>query len=751
MGVLESFEAVLSAPAFRDRISHVFHLPAREAEFGDMNVKLHPLLESTIQSVGSGRLYSHQSRAIKAALTGADVMIVTGTGSGKSLCYNVPVVNQCLTEPVATALYLFPTKALAQDQATNLSKILSPTNIRVGVYDGDTPKSQRVPIRKSASIVVTNPDMLHLGILPQHETWGRFLRSLRTIVIDEAHAYSGVFGSHVAHVVRRLLRVCAWYGSRPNVIACSATISDPEVFYRTLVGRTAEIVDKDGSPRSDRYLAFLTAPSLECERDHSPNWDSASVLASMCASGERTMVFCRSRAATELVVRYARKQSDITTAPLIESYRGGYAPKERRQIEKALYSGKTLGLATTSAMELGVDIGGLDAVVLNGYPGRPTSFWQQSGRAGRGEIPGFTLMVAHDDPLDQFLAREPARLVYGPGEKTHLAPDNKHVLAAQLACAAYERPLSFDDLAHFGDAAASVATEMVDAGHLVEGAGRLFVPKHTSPAGSVNIRGAGGDAVTLVCDGEEVGAMEHWRAMQYAHEGAVYMHRSNTFVVRKLDVEARVALMEKCEPDYYTQSVVQSVVQPTVVLGSRTVGSGRIDLCGVTVTTSVKSYRRLSLEGGSMLGEHPLDLVPQRYSTVGLRVKFDSSFLEDPDLQLAAATHGLEHALLAIAPFMASCDRRDLGSAWYQADPDGFEPSVYVFDVVPGGIGLCEALLERGPEWIESASRLVVDCPCMCGCPACLLSSVCESANEMLDKVATARILHGLSGGSIPR
>lgn len=743
MGVVEAFESLIREPNFRERVTGVFHLPARLATYQDLSHELHPLLIDALTKSGVSRFYSHQALAIETALLGKDVVVVTGTGSGKSVCYNVPIVQKCLTEPVATALYLFPTKALAQDQAKNLSSLLSATNIRVGVFDGDTPRSQRTVIRKSASIIVTNPDMLHVGILPQHETWSRFFRTLQTIVIDEAHTYTGVFGSHVANVVRRLLRICSWYCSSPNIIACTATIADPSAHYFALTGRESTVIDKDGAPKSDRYCAFIDAPSMEASEGFSANKDSATLLSGMCAERHKTLVFCRSRPATELVVRHAErmlKKSGVVGVK-VDSYRGGYTAKERRQIEKDLFQGRLSGLATTNAMELGVDIGGLDAVVMNGYPGRLSSFWQQAGRAGRGERAGLSIMVAHNDPLEQFLARDPARIVHGGLERTSLNPENKHVLSSQLVCAAYERPLSAEDLNVFGVSAQAVSQSLVDEGQLVMSGGRLFLPRHASPAGNVNIRGSSSDIVTLVCNDEEVGVMEKWRAFQYAHEGAVYMHRSKTYLVRNLDIESNVATLDECDLDYYTQSLTQSVVQPTVTLGEHKLGVGEIALVGVRVTTVVKGFRKIALEGRRVMCEETLDLPPQKFDTVGVKI----SFAHDSEIyKLVCGTHGVEHALTAIAPYVASCDRRDLGSAWYSLDPPNMEPSVYLFDVVPGGIGLCEVLFNACDEWIELASRLLVECKCADGCPACLLSSSCECSNENLDKSATAQILQSL-------
>ncbi|HXH61719.1 MAG TPA: DEAD/DEAH box helicase, partial [Fimbriimonadaceae bacterium] len=671
MRAQEVADRFVSQPSLRERAVGQLLVEGRQARFADLSAPLHPMLSAALRSSGIERFFTHQAQAIDASLAGRDVMVVSGTGSGKSLCYNVPALQACMTEPAATALYLFPTKALAQDQASKLESLTDTLGIRVGVYDGDTPRNRRAPIRRGAHVVVTNPDMLHVGILPRHEEWSKFLRALRYIVLDEAHVYGGVFGSHVACVLRRLLRLCAWYRSAPRVVSCSASVANPEGLFETLLGRTCVAVTDDGAPHSARTVLLVAPPQDEAAERFSPNMEAASLLAQMCENGVKTLTFCRARVSTELVVRYARKALDDDS--LVESYRGGYTPKERRDIERRLFDGSLTGLATTSAMELGIDVGGLDAVVLNGYPGNFASFWQQIGRAGRGEKPGFAVMFAHEDPLENHLAHNPSALIANRQESVALNPQNAHVLAAQLRCAAYERPLSAEDLQDFGESAQDVAEDLDDAGQLTLSAGRYFLPSHEPPAGKVDIRGIGGEDVELFCGAEKIGEMERWRAVQYAHEGAVYMHRAKTYQVTALDLRGNAAHMEESEPGYYTQPVVQTLVQPTVELEQRRA----VALCGMSVTTSVTGFRKIAHDGRGMLGTEPLDLPPTEFDSVGLRL---SPFEEGaapaapqndggrrsicasgegaapaaPNQgSLIGAVHGVEHALLAVAPMIA--------------------------------------------------------------------------------------------------
>ncbi len=708
-------------------------LEPRDPSFKDPTRIPHDQLKAALARVGVDGLYCHQAESFDLASTGHDVMVVTGTSSGKSLCYNLPVVDTCLREPAARALYLFPTKALAQDQAGKLESLL-PTGLMCGNYDGDTPHSARASIRRSAHIVLTNPDMLHVGILPNQENWHRFFKTLRFVVLDEAHVYRGVFGSHVGGVIRRLMRLCEWHNNRPQVIACSATIANPAELFEKLTGRMATVVDNDTAPRGHRTVILVEPP--EGVDDYSPNRDIAELLAEFVTNHVKTLAFCRARVTTELVVMQAKRALEKAgqDSTFVDSYRGGYTPKERRAIEKALFQGGLRGLATTNAMELGVDVGGLDAVLLNGYPGSVSSFWQQVGRAGRGTRDGLAVMLAHDDPLERFLVRSPELLLDKPVESATLNPDNPHVLEAQLRCAAYERPVGEDELPRFGDRARDVADDMVASGDAVWSAGRLFYPSHENPAASINIRGIEGTTILLLVEGAALGEMEEWRAYRQAHQGAVYLHRGVTYVVQELDLERKLALLVQDKPNYFTQAIVQSVVESTVEV-ERADG---LLLTGVKVTTSIPGYVKRRLDGDGILGQDSLDLPVKSFDTVGLRLDLSGLSFDH-----VGTVHALEHALSAVAPMIAGCDRDDLGSCWYVMCPETMLPAVYVFDGTPGGIGLAEKLFEERRNWFRHALALLESCPCNDGCPACLLSPRCESGNEPLDKKGAVTWLSG--------
>ena len=733
---------ILHDQALKEQIAHVETYSTREAIYGEIHAPMHQNLRERLGAQGLDRLYSHQARAYDDAMSGKDLVVVTGTNSGKTLCYNLPALQWSLTEPAARMLYLFPTKALAQDQLGRLEALM-PVSVRAGTYDGDTPTSQRSSLRRLAHIVLTNPDMLHIGILPGHELWVKFLKSLRLIVIDEMHVYRGVFGSNVASVLRRLLRLCEWHRSRPQIIACSATIGNPTELFRKLTGREATLIEEDGSPKGRRTFVFWNPPELGNGERLSTNVVSSEIIAMLSEIGQRTLAFSRARISAELVLKYTRERLDKggrVDPKTVESYRAGYTPKERRQIEQSVFKGELLALSATNAMELGVDIGGLDAVVMNGYPGSIASYFQQAGRAGRGTNDGLAIMVAQNDPLEQFLVRNPATLLDAHNESVAINPGNPQILSQQLLCAAHERALSPSELERFDPKALELAESMDRSGELAFQNGLFFYPSHDPPAPNVNIRGSRGENVTLLHNGVELGTMEKWRAMQNAHEGAIYLHRGASFLGVGLDLNAGIAYLEPVNADYYTQPMVQSTIEPQVLLAQQ----GAVSLSGVKVTTMVVGYKQKALDGDTILGIHELDLPPQTYDTLAVVATLPNLSLDDDPALHIAGVHGTEHALLALAPLLAGCDRGDLGSSWYAFHPDCQGPAVFVYDQTPGGVGLCEKLFESFGNWVAGSLHVLTSCPCLEGCPACLLSARCEANNDALDKPTAIQILKSL-------
>lgn len=713
----------------------------REAVYGDLPGGLHPGVAEVLTREGIERVFSHQAHAAEAALSGRDVAVATGTNSGKSLCYNLPALHLALSEPAARMLYLFPTKALAQDQFQRLARLL-PASARPAVYDGDTPHSQRAMIRKSAQAVLTNPDMLHVGILPNHEGWGRFLKSLRLIVVDEMHVYRGIFGSNVAMVLRRLLRLCEAVRSRPQIIGCSATIGNPKDLFERLTGREPIVVDEDGSPRARRTFVLVNPAAPEEAQALTGNAATAEMMARLVEHGHRTLAFSRARVSAELVLKYVRNRLGQLGHPAesVEGYRAGYTPAERRELEKGLHEGRLMGLSSTNALELGVDIGGLDAVLMNGFPGSIASFLQQAGRAGRGMREGLAVYVAREDPLEQYLLRNPAQLLESRSESVALNPENPHVLRAHLRCAAHERPLAPSEMAAFGETALDVAEQMDRGGELAFRAGMFVYPSFESPALQVNIRGAGGEMVRLILDGQEVGTMEYWRALEQGHAGAVYLHRGQSFLVERLDLDQRIAFLSRQEVPYHTQPIVESSIDVQVEIATK----GSCGLRGVEVSKSVTGFRRIS-DRGMPMDIEPLEMPVQTFQTLAVQFQFPGFGADADPEEWVHGVHAAEHALLAVAPLFAGCDRGDLGSSWHAYHPLTSSPLVFVYDGTPGGVGLAERLFHLREEWLDAALRLVEGCKCDSGCPACLLSSRCEVGNEHLSKRGASALLRVLT------
>lgn len=713
-----------------DRLTHIIERPAREGTPG-RPILLDPRVEAALHARGVHHLYEHQSVAIRAVREGHDVMVTTGTGSGKSLCYQIPILEMALQEPRGRALLIFPTKALTQDQFLTLDRFLPEEGIGVATYDGDTPTETRSAIRRKAQIVLTNPDMLHVGILPNHEPWQSFLRNLRFVVVDEAHAYRGVFGSHVAWILRRLLRLATWAsGHRPQVIFGSATIADAEAAGMRLSGQRPVVITRDGSPQGPRRL-ILVEPALE--REAGANLLTARLMVDLAQRGAKSLAFCRARSTTEMVLRKAREIAvERGVAPdLLDSYRAGYTPAERRRLEAAIARGDVRSLVSTNALELGVDIGGLDAVVINGWPGSRASFWQQSGRAGRGGRSGLTIFLAHEDPLEAHIARQAGEVLFGSPEPAPTNPENPHIARAHIGCLAHERPFRDEETASWG-AAQAVPRQMVEAGELSQGAGLYIWNAHRSPAARINIRGADDRQIALRLGRQILGTVDGRRAWSEVFPGAVYLHRGESYVVERLDVDRGEAWLRADDPGYSTMSLAETVVTRQLTLEEA--GSWALD--SVEVSERTVAYLRRTWNG-ELIDELPLEAPSRTFTTLGVTVTL-------PMEVVPGAVHGIEHLLFSLAPGFAGCDRNDLGSGWFAFDPFAGGPTVTVYDAVPGGVGLSEALFASRLRWAKAAFDVVTQCDCATGCPRCLYLPKCPSRNEPLDKAASARALGGL-------
>ena len=756
MDTLAFLDHLKEHPSYKDQIAHIERGPSREPRYGELEESLHPALQERLEAVALFPLYSHQAQAINAARSGRNIFVVTPAASGKTLCYNVAVLDRALRERRSCALYIFPTKALAQDQLRGLGELASPLELGCATFDGDTPLEERSEIKRSARLVLTNPDMLHLGILPNHDSWHRFLRQLRYVVVDEAHVYRGIFGSHVSHVLRRLRRLCAVYGSNPQFICCSATIANPKEHIERLVGLTFNVIDEDGSPYGGKDFVFWNPPIIDQARStrRSANTEATLLFTELVSGGRRTITFARSRKLTELIYIYTRDQLSNERAELaarIKPYRAGYLPEERRQIERQLFAGELLGVVATTALELGVDIGNLDATVLTGYPGSIASAWQQAGRSGRGRERSLSFLIALDNPLDQYLMRHPEAFFGKSFENALINPQNPHILKPHLLCAAWERPLDDGDEGMFGDSFAKARDELEERGLLRDRGGRWYLsPNIPYPAEEVNIRSTSADRYTVVDASQgyrEMETVEAAVAFFQIHPGAIYLHQGEAYLVTELDLLSRTAYARPIDADYYTQTKDVTDLSILQVNQRKEAGGVSVYLGEVAVTTRVVGYRKRRQFTEEVIGEEPLELPPQTFPTVALWCDIPQHVipqLATRGLELAGGLHATEHAAIALLPLFAMCDRNDIGGLSTPLHSDTGKAQIFVYDAYPGGIGIAEKGFELIEELWRATLKAIAECPCESGCPSCIQSPKCGNNNEPLDKEAAELILKAL-------
>ena len=752
---LEGFLANLQdASDYRGQLAYTTTIPGRRARYGKLGVKLHPELRECLAAAGIKRLYSHQASAVEKVLDGSHVVVVTSTASGKTLCYNLPVLHTQLASPGKNALYLFPTKALAQDQLRVLRDFGLSGGPRFGIYDGDTPPAERGAIRRNCHTILTNPDMLHLAILPYHANWAEFFRRLSFVVIDEMHVYRGVFGAHVANVVRRLRRICRHYGSVPQFIACSATIGNPSELMHLLTGVRAEIVNNDGSPSGERQFAFWNPPYVGKGERRSANSEAAALFVKLVRRGIRNITFAKARVVAELIYRYARAdlKNEPDTAAKIMAYRAGYTPEQRRKIERGLFEGSLVGVTATSALELGVDIGDLEACVLTGYPGTIASTWQQVGRAGRGRRSSLAILVALDNPLDQFLVNNPDYFFDSTNEQAIVDPFNRYIVTEHLRCGAYEIPFSELDVALFGGDIEPILQGMQESGQVIPRGRRWVWCGSGYPAADVNIRSAGGASFSVYSTSnpeELLGTVEEANAFQVLHEGAVYLHGGESYVVQRLDIGERRAYVSPCEVDYYTVPRTLTHTEIKSESTRRPQGLGVLHFGEVAVTGQVTGYWKRRHLTDATLDVVDLDLPPQSFETEAIWFSLESpmpSGVMDRRLGLEGGIHGLEHAFIGIAPLYAACDRLDIGGASHPLHPQTGFPTIFTYDAHPGGVGISEAMFDRADELLRATFQVVSQCTCAEGCPSCIQSPKCGNNNSPLDKQAALFITTYLTG-----
>jgi DEAD/DEAH box helicase domain-containing protein len=709
-------------------LDHV--VPASRAVFAPLPSDLRPELAAALRRRGVERLYSHQAEAYTAVRNGRHLVVVTPTASGKTLCYNLPVLQRLLEDPERRALYLFPTKALAQDQLAELGALKSslPLNVRVDTYDGDTPPGRRTAIREGGHIVMTNPDMLHTGLLPHHTRWRRLFSSLDFVVIDELHTYRGLFGSQVANVIRRLKRVCAFYGSTPTFICASATIRNPrELAQRLLEEDDLALVDRSGAPRGERRLIFYNPPlvSRELGIRRSSMLEARRIAAPWIRDGVQTIVFCRSRLQVEVMLSYLRQDlaPRLDASRRVRGYRAGYLPLHRREIEAGLRDGEITGVVSTNALELGIDIGSLQCAVLVGYPGTIASTWQQLGRAGRrsGSIGVF---VASSSPLDQFIVRHPEYFLGTDPEEGLIDPDNLLLLAAHLQAGLFELPFMDDEKLGHAD-----VTELLklfeEDGSATRSAGRWFWSRQAFPAEEVHLRRILADNVVIIDTSKPrpqvIGEMDQFTAPVLLHEEAVYLHEGAQHHVDRLDWDEKKAYVRPVEVDYYTDALASVTVQVLDTFGGPD-GEGLSRAHGeVKITSLASMFKKIRFHTHENIGSGPIHLPEQTLHTTGYWVTVDEDLWRSLGKEtLEAGLQGVAHSLRHIASLRLMCDPRDLGSVAEVRSVTTRLPTVTVFEVYPGGVGFAARMYELHRELLDDAAALVRDCPCAAGCPSCV-------------------------------
>ncbi|MFL5964624.1 MAG: DEAD/DEAH box helicase [Gaiellaceae bacterium] len=723
-----------------EEVAHLTTEPARDARFAPLPESLDPRVGKAIVV---SQLYAHQRAAWDATERGENVMVTTGTASGKTLAFNLPVLDAVARQPKTRALYLYPTKALAQDQFRTLSGYRVP-KLKPAIYDGDTPTEQRWQIRKWSNVILTNPDMVHVGLLPNHDRWGDVLANLRYIVVDEAHVYRGVFGSHVANVLRRLRRLARVYGSEPQFLLASATISNPGELGASLLGAPVTVVGDDAAPRAERTILLWNPPLLDEELGlrGSALAEAAKLQASFVERGLRTLTFAKSRKAAELIHRFTAERLGDDTH--LSPYRAGYTAQQRREIERRLSEGDLLGVSATNALELGIDVGLLDAVISVGFPGTVASLRQQWGRAGR-RGSGLAVLVASEDGLDQFFMREPDKLLGRRVEAAILDHENPRVLAGHVRSAAYEAPLTDDDAALLGSEALTAARH--DPELKQTPAGIVWAGKE-HPAAHVSLRSAEPDAFSIVdgSTGAVLGVVERSRAYSTVHEGAVYLHMGESFLVRELNLNTMYAVVEPFSGNWYTQAkkeTMTQIVEPRRVewrLGMEVV-FGEIE-----VTEQVVAYERKTISSQERIELVPLELPPTTFATEAVWYLPGPHHLAEVDEmpRLLGTLHAAEHAMIAVLPLWAMCDRWDIGGLSTNIHSETGRPTVFIYDGHPGGVGITERGFDQFEGWAADTAAMIRGCPCSDGCPSCVQSPKCGNLNDMLDKAGALTFLSRL-------
>jgi DEAD/DEAH box helicase domain-containing protein len=730
VNVAQFVDRFLRSSSARANVTSVQHIPPQPAKWTDFPRGIDARLTAALARRGVQRLYTHQAEAIDRAMAGENVVTVTPTASGKTLCYNVPVLQSVLNDHSSRALYLFPTKALAQDQLRELSGLVDTldVDIKAYTYDGDTPADARRAVRAAGHIVVTNPDMLHTGILPHHTRWVRLFENLRYIVIDELHQYRGVFGSHLANVLRRLLRICEFYGASPKFICSSATIANPDELASRLTGQPFRLVDKSGAPTSEKFILFYNPPVVNQQLGirAGSSQTSRRLAGDLLANDIQTIVFARSRLGVEILVSELKQlAASLGKSPdVVQGYRAGYLPNERRAIERGIKDGQIRTIVATNALELGVDIGGLDAAVLNGYPGSIASAWQQMGRVGRRDGTSLAIYVASSSPLDQFLVTRPDYFFSQSPEAALVHPDNLVILANHLRCAAFELP--FNESERFGEnESTEEILEFLASEQVVRHAGgRWFWMSERYPAEGLSLRSAAIDNFVIIESGPRprvIGEMDRASAPMLIHEEAIYIHLGQQYQVEKLDWEEKKAFVKAVNVDYYTDAEMAVDLKVLDIFSETQAESPRAAHGEVSVTAQATIFKKLKFDTHENIGWGKIQLPEEEIHTSAFWMAIPARSVADmPRASLESGLMGMANLLVNLAPLFLMCDPRDLRSETEVRSPFTGEPTVYLYERNPGGVGLSEKLFYTRRELIGSAQELLTGCACPNGCPSCV-------------------------------
>jgi DEAD/DEAH box helicase domain-containing protein len=728
-----------------EELAYVTEVPAREARVVPIPEGLHPRVQEALRAQGINAVYSHQAEAFESASHGEHLVVATGTASGKTLAFNLPVLDALAAEPKLRALYLYPTKALAQDQARALASYGVP-RLRPAIYDGDTEAERRWQIRKWANVILTNPDMLHVGVLPHHDRWGDVLQNLRYVVVDEAHVYRGVFGSHVGNVLRRLRRAAAIYGADPQFLLASATIANPGELAHSLLGVEATVIGDDAAPRAARTIAFWNPPVIDeqLQLRASALGEGSRLLADLVQRGLRTICFAKSRKSAELIHRFASERVGTELAERLSPYRAGYTPAQRRDIERRLVEGELLGVTATDALELGIDIGLLDCAISVGFPGTVASLRQQWGRAGR-RAKGLAVLVASEDALDQFFMREPEALIERRVEAAILDHANPRVLDGHVRSAAFEAPLDERDVPFLGPEALERAEALVATGDLKRTKAGYVWGGRDYPAARFSLRSTTPDTFSVVdvSSGSVLGVVERERAYSTVHDGAIYLHLGESYRVLELDLEARAALVEPIKSDYYTQpkkETTTAIDRPE--LTKRRLGM-EVSFGTVCVTEQVVAYQKKGIRDQATLELVALELPETTFETEAVWYLPEPWMLEGLEAieRLLGSLHAAEHSMIALLPLWAMCDRWDIGGLSTNLHFQTGRPTVFIYDGHAGGVGIARRGFDQLEGWVADTERLLAGCPCKSGCPSCVQSPKCGNLNESLDKGGALTLL----------